>query len=432
MASATTPARALRPRALGTPRPQLGLPASVIAEGRPAIVLRWVLSRALVLTIMVFAHESDVTGDVTYYATSLHQLFHGAGLHNTLQEYPLPVLLVLLPPFLLAVGNQLAFTFLFALSMLAVDAAFTALLWFGDGRRRGDATNLWLWFVPALGPLAYFRFDLVPAVLAGGAVLAAIRRPALAGSLTALGAALKLWPAVMLPTFLIRRGDRRAVLAGFLSTGILVGGVALALGGLRRTLSPLHWQSARGLQIESVPATPLMLARAVHPVGVWTVRVSKYKAFEIFGAGSRLLITVSTVLTALGGLLLVSLWLRALRVGRPSAETLGWLFLATALIVTVTNKTLSPQYLLWLGGPVAALAVRAPADNAVRTFGRVLMVTAVATQLTFPIGYNALLKTHSLMPLVAVDLALRNALLLWLAWFSVRQVWRQTARPAVE
>ena len=89
---------------------------------------------------------------------------------------------VLLPQFLLGFGNQVAFTILFALSMLAVDAAFTGLLWRADGRRRGDATNLWLWFVPALGPLAYFRFDLVPAVLAGGAVLAAIRRPAMAGA----------------------------------------------------------------------------------------------------------------------------------------------------------------------------------------------------------------------------------------------------------
>ena len=63
-----------------------------------------------------------------------------------------------------------------------------------------------------------------------------------------------------------------------------------------------------------------MLARAVHPVGVWTIRLSKYKAFEIFGAGSKLLITVSTVLTVLGGLLLITLWWRALRLRTPSAR----------------------------------------------------------------------------------------------------------------
>jgi hypothetical protein len=232
----------------------------------------------------------------------------------------------------------------------------------------------------------------------------------------------------MLPTFLIRRADRRQVLIGFLSTGIGIGAIALLIGGLRRTLSPLHWQSARGLQVESVAATPLMAARIFHPVGIWSIRLSQYKAFEIYGAGRNLLLTATTVATVLGGLLLIALWWRALQVRTPSAETLGWIFLATALIVTITNKTLSPQYLLWLGGPIAALAVRAPADHAVRTFGRVLMVTAVATQLVFPIGYNALLKTHSLMPLVALDLIARNLLLIWLTWYAVRQVLRQTAR----
>jgi len=411
------------------PLPQLELPQAIVAQGRYSIAMRWLLSRALTLAILVFGHESDVTGDVKYYARSLHQLFEGGGLRNTLQEYPLPVFVVILPQFLLGFLNEVAFSILFALSMLIVDAVFTGFLWRGDRRRRGDATNLWLWFVPAIGPLAYFRFDLVPAMLAGGAILAAIRRPAMAGALTACGAALKLWPVVMLPAFLIRQGDRRRVLAGFFGAGVLIGGIALAAGGLSRTLSPLRWQSARGLQIESIAATPLMLARMVHPVGTWDVHVSQYKAFEIFGPGVHLASQLTTVLTVLGGLLLMTLWWRAHSAPAPSAETLGWIFLATALIVTVTNKTLSPQYLLWLGGPAAALAVRAPANPAVRTFARVLLVTAVATQLVFPLGYNALLKTHSLMPLVALDLAARNLLLLWLTWYAVRQVWIQTRRP---
>jgi hypothetical protein len=410
------------------PLRQLELPSAIVAQGRHAIVMWWLLSRSLTLTILVFGHEGDVTGDPKYYARSLHQLFEGGGLRNTLQEYPLPVFLVILPQFLLGFLNQVAFSILFALSMLAVDAVFTRFLWRGDGRRRGDATNLWLWFVPAIGPLAYFRFDLVPAVLAGGAVLVAIRRPAVAGALTAFGAALKLWPVVMLPTFLIRRGDRRQVLAGFFGTAVLIGGAAVALGGIERTLSPLRWQSARGLQIESIAATPLMLARMIDPVGTWEVRLSPYKAFEIFGPGVHLASQLTSVLTVLGGLLLVTLWWRAHSAPAPSAETLGWIFLATTLIVTVTNKTLSPQYLLWLGGPAAALAVRAPANPAVRTFARVLLVTAVATQLVFPVGYNALLKTHSNMWLVTLDLALRNVLLVWLTWYAVRQVWIQTRR----
>jgi hypothetical protein len=410
------------------PLRELRLPDEIIGHGGKSIALRWVLSRALTLAIMSFFHEADVSGDVQYYARSLHQMFSGGSIQDTLQEYPLPVFGVLLPQFLLGFLNQVAFTILFVLSMLLVDATFARLLWRADGRHRGDATNLWLWFVPAIGPLAYFRFDLVPAVLAGGAVLVAIRRPAVAGALTALGAGLKLWPVVMLPTFLIRRRDRRPVLVGFAVTGLLLIGVSIAIAGVRRMISPLHWQSARGLQIESVPAAPLMVARAFDH-NRWTLAISRYQAWEIFGPNVSAMVRLSSVLTVLGGIVLVTLWWRAHRAnsaGGASAETLGWVFLATALIVTITNKTLSPQYLLWLGGPIAALAVRAPANHAVRTFGRALLIAAVLTQLIYPIGYQGLTNHGALMPVWTFVLFARNALLVWLTWYAVRQVWRQT------
>jgi hypothetical protein len=408
-------------------RNALSLPDRIISEGRSAIALRWILSRGLTLSLMAFAHEGDVSGDVTYYARSLHQLFTGSSLHDTLQEYPLPVLGLLVPQFLLGFLNQIAFAMLFVASMLAVDAVFTGFLWRGDGRRRGDATNLWLWFVPAIGPLAYFRFDLVPAVLAGGAVLVAVRRPALAGVLTAIGAALKLWPAVMVPTFLIRRGDRRQVLTGFLATGIVLGGLSLLIGGSSRLLTPLKWQAARGLQIESVAATPLMTARMISH-HTWTLGISRYKAWEIFGPGVSAIVTLSSVTTLIGGALLVALWWRAHKLASPSAETLGWVFLSTALIVTVTNKTLSPQYLLWLGGPIAALAVRAPGNHAVRAFGRASLIAALLTQLVYPVGYQELTHTHWQLPIWTVLLVARNLLLLYLSWYAVHQVWVQTRR----
>jgi hypothetical protein len=416
----TTAAR--RPRSLT-------LPDLITAGDRRSLTLRWILSRALTLALLSFAHESDVAGDVRYYGRSLGQLFAGGRLHDTLQEYPLPVLALLVPQFVLGALNQVAFMVLFVVSMLAVDAAFTVLLWRGDGRHRGDATNLWLWFVPAIGPLAYFRFDLVPAVLAGGAVLFAIRRPALAGVLTALGASLKLWPAVMLPTLLIRPRDRRAVLLGFAGTGAGLALLSLVIAGAGRTVSPLTWQTARGLQIEAVSATPLMTAR-IFDSSRWPIALSRYKAFELSGPGVHLFGQLSSVLTVLGGVLLVSMWWRAHRHPEASAETLGWLFLATALIVTVTNKTLSPQYLLWLGGPIAALAVRAPADRYVRRFGRLALIAALLTQLEYPIGYNAIVKAQALMPMWMTVLAARNILLVFLTWYAVRRFWVLTRVPA--
>jgi len=411
------------PRGLSSP---LLLPDIIVAEGRRAIAWRWVLSRTLTFALLVF--ETGISGDVSYYQRSLNELFHGGTLGDTLQEYPLPVLGLLTPQYLIGLENQVAFTFLFVASMLLVDAGFTAVLWRADGRKRGDATNLWLWFAPLLGPMAYFRFDLVPAVLAGGAVLVAVRRPAVAGILTAIGGALKLWPAVMLPIFLLRRHGRREVITGFVSAGLLLALLTVGLGGIDRTLSPLRWQNSRGLQIEAVPGTVLMLGRMAHATP-WDVHVSPFKAYELFGPGVSAVLTLSPLLVVLGGLLLVVLWFRALRSGATSAETLGWLFLAASLIVTITNKALSPQYLLWIGGPIAALAVIRPADHAVRTFGRVLLVTALFTQLLFPIFYHALVLETMVMPVATMILTIRNVLLVWLTWYAVRQVWRQTQRP---
>jgi hypothetical protein len=408
--------------------PTLPLPTQIIGQGRSAILWRWILSRTLTLALLGI--EGGVAGDVFYYARSMDQLFHGGTLRTTLQEYPLPVLGLLVPQYLVGFLRQTSFVVLFVLSMLAVDAIFTSVLWRADGRRRGDATNLWLWFVPAIGPLAYWRFDLVPAMLAGGAVLVAIRRPAFAGALTAIGAALKLWPVAMIPTFLIRRTDRRPVLVGFIGTlGAITAG-AVIVGGLDRLKSPLEWQSARGLQIESIAATPLMLARAVNP-SRWDVHVSQYKSNEIFGPGVHTLVSLSNVLTLLGGLVLVALWIRAVRAPVASAEALGWIFLSTVLIVTITNKTLSPQYLLWLGGPIAALAVRAPHDDAVRSFGRTLLVTAVATQLVFPVAYHSIVTEGGGLIPGTLLLAARNVLLIYLTWFSIRQTWVRTRWTAL-
>ena len=312
--------------------------------------------------------------------------------------------------------------------MLIVDAIFTWSLWRVGGRRRSEAVKFWLWFVPAIGPMAYFRFDLVPAMLAGAAVLAAARRPAWSGALTAIGASLKLWPALMLPSFLLRRLDRRPVLQGFVLTGGAILGLTLVIGGFSRTLSPLHWQSGRGLQIESVTATPLMLAWAVHPKGTWDVRISNYKAYEIFGPGVHAMITVSTILTALGLGVLGWLWYRARQLPSVSAETVAWLFLATAAMVTITNKTLSPQYILWLGGPLAALLARWPGDREVRRAARLLLIICVLTQIVFPLSYNHLTNADEASIPSMLVLTLRNGLLVRLTWIAARRVLHQTGQ----
>ena len=111
-------------------------------------------------------------------------------------------------------------------------------------------------FVFLVGPLSYVRFDMIPAVLAGGALLAARTRPWVAGALTGLGAAIKLWPALLIPALLADKERRKPTAIGFVVVGFGLALISLVTGGLTRLFSPLTWQSGRGLQIESIWADP--------------------------------------------------------------------------------------------------------------------------------------------------------------------------------
>ncbi|MEP6599845.1 MAG: glycosyltransferase family 87 protein [Actinomycetota bacterium] len=404
------------------------LPPELTGDGPRAFVVQWLVTRAAMFALLVSV-EGSMTGDVSYYARSLRGLFRRAGVHGTLQEYPLPVLAIMVPQYLLGLMNTIAFTVLFALSMLAVDAAFTQLLWRAGGGRRTPAVMFWLWFLPAIGPIAYFRVDIIPAVLAGAALLATQRRPAVSGMLTAVGAALKLWPAIMLPIFLLRRGDRSRVAWAFVTTGAALALLSLVLGGWRRSVSPLSWQAGRGLQIESVPAGPLMLARMVHPHGIWHTPLSIYKAFEITGAGVRIVLILSTLATAAGIIVLAVLWNRCRRMPELTTPLLGWLLLATAAVITVTNKVLSPQYVIWLAGPLAIMVVLRPGEPAVRRAIRLLLLIAVLTQLTYPLLYPQLLNVRWMTPIATLVLEARNAVLLVFTWQVCRETWR-VAMPA--
>ena len=231
------------------------------------------------------------------------------------------------------------------------------------GRRHDHAIDFWLIFVFLIGPLSYLRFDILPAVLAGGALLAARRRPWITGALTGLGAAIKLWPALLIPAFLSYKPDRRRAGLAFVAVGFGLALVSLIFGGWSRLISPLTWQSDRGLQIESIWATPLMIVRAI-PAARLGRRHLQVPGVRDLRAGRRAWVTISTVATLLGLAMIVALWVRAFRAGGSTPIAIGFVIMSTVAIMTVTNKTLSPQYLLWLGGPMAAmLLLRADASD---------------------------------------------------------------------
>ncbi len=173
----------------------------------------WLLTRILVLWLLV-GRESWVTGDVAYFAQSLAAV-PDAGLGRTLVEYPLPGVVLVALPWLLAEWSGLpgAYAALVAVFALAADAAFTVLLYRCAGASRRAALAVWLLAVPLLGATTYARFDLVPGILAGVGLLLLARRPRVAAASAAVATALKLWPVLVLPALAARPAVRRPVLS---------------------------------------------------------------------------------------------------------------------------------------------------------------------------------------------------------------------------
>ena len=396
-------------------------------RGPRMIVIGWLITRLLMLVILA-SFESFVVGDVYYYHRKINALF-SAGLDRTLYEYPTPVVWILWLPYGASLGNRVGYLVAFIIFMLALDALFTYALWRSAGQRHGTAIDFWLIFVPLIGPLSYLRFDMLPAVLAGGALLAARRKPWVTGALTGLGAAIKLWPALLIGAFMSYRADRRPAGIAFVVVGFGLALISLIFGGWLRLISPLTWQSDRGLQIESIWATPLMLARAVKP-DYWTVDMSRYQAYEIFGSGVEAWVMISNIATLFGLALIILVTIRAFRYDGSTPVAIGFVIVAIVAIMTITNKTLSPQYLLWLGGPMAALLAFRPQalageQPAINRMAGQLLILALLTQLVYPLLYDSYLglEGHAMIIIATIVTAIRNLALVaftleacWLAW----------------
>lgn len=391
--------------------------------GPALLLLLFVVTR--LVTYVLWQHPSAefVANDVGYYGFHLHHLSEGAD--DVMREYPPPAVWILQLIYTVGGGWE-TWQPLYAATMLVLDGAVAASL---IRRDRMEAALFWILFTAANGAIVWFRFDLIPAALVAWACVFLVTRPAVTGALVGAGAAIKFWPALLLLPMLapepLRRPGRDRVL-GFLAMGGGLGVVSLAIEGWTRNTDPLTWQGDRGLQIESIPATGINIIRTYTDSPHWTVRLSDYNALELFGPGVDAMLTLSTVLTVGSILLTVALAVLLIR-RRAEAPAVLLAMLAVVLATIVANKTLSPQYVLWLGGPVAALLL-SDLQPRLRRHVVVLAVTLVVvgglTQYTYPWGaYGIMAIPLGSGPEMAV-LVLRNltliAMLVHVVWLTAQ------------
>ena len=378
-----------------------------------ALVAVWLLTRAVVLVGSrargLYPYQDDPF-EISVLA-GWGAAFAGDGglvpLRDGPWEYPLGAVPVVLLPALL---DGAPYVLGFVAQVVLWDAALLLLLAV-VGLRGGSLAGAWLWVaaVPLLGPVALARFDVVPTALA---VAGLASPPGLAGALLAAGAAVKVWPALLLPLVLALRPGRGRVLAGALAVGGSALAVAAVAGVLGQVLSPLAYQRERGLEVESVPALPLVLARAA---GDDRVVVSfGYGSYQVDGPWAGALLTVSSVGTAL---VVVAVALLTWRTRSQRAL----LPLAVLLVsgVLLFDKVLSAQYPVWLAGLVA-LALCRP-RSPLRAAVPPLLGVLVLTHLVYPLAVQDLLAGRAAP---AALLAVRDALLVVLVVVAARAAWR--------
>src|SRR5450759_875418 len=383
---------------------------------RPRLLLlaAWLLSRAALLVALV-AGTTMVLGDVVLYQGWVRGMTSGHGLpvHDERWQYPPGAVVVLL-----IAGLEPRYMWgLVGVVFVADAAVFFALL-------RGQSplgAAVWVVGPSLLGPLTYARFDVVPTAFAVCGLLWG-RRPVLAGAALAIGGWVKVWPVLLLGAL----RDRRAVPGALLGAVVASIGVVLALaatGQLGGATAFLAFQQARGLQVESVAATPFMVARAL---GIGPPPVYQYGAMEVATAGRDIAVAVCTAGEAMVLVFFAAAALRAWRrpppaagpqaAGPPTAGQAGAdRALALVLGLMVTSRVLSPRYLLWALG-LAATAV-AMGSRRQWTTAVLLLVAAAASHLVYPVLYSGVLSGR---PLPTGVLVVRNLLLIAATVSAVR------------
>jgi len=403
-----------------------------------SVLIGWIVSRAIMMALL-WSLEFVVMNDVNYYFTNI-KTSTVLGVGYALPEYPLPVAALLSLPYVLSFGNIVAYRVGFVVMMLFVDALFTRQLYVHQGRRNTSAVTLWLAAAPLLGPLMITRFDLIPGVLVAASLLWLQSNAHRSGAAIALGTGIKLWPLLVLPAIAAPLRSRLRVVIGSLVTAAILITASLAVGGWERFISPLQYQTDRGLQIEAPISLPLMAA--------WAFRKAPWQVFfsdtshsvEVSGPGAAFLLHLATALTALALITIVVFSWRAWRAQNTITPSAIALIAFTSIgVVILTNKVFSPQYIQWLA-PAAIAAVALTYRGAseasdhdvddidLRRATTILLLVGLLTQMIYPLLYDWVSQDQPTNPVGVLLLIIRDLALAYVVYYFARRAWRASSR----
>lgn len=244
-----------------------------------------------------------------------------------------------------------------------------------------------------IGHVFMARYDVWPAALTAAALAAGVRgRYRLAGAALGLGAAAKIYPALLVPVLLIVAARHRGVRESIMSAASAVGAAAIVflpflLASWSATWDNLRLQFGGGLQVETLASSVLVMTRHIvdglgvlglPPPSELTVRPEEHGLGRDVLVGPGIEATTTTMNVLLVTVLCV-LWLALARSKSDPREDLVRYSAASIAAALVLGTVLSAQYVTWLIPLVPLVAGR---RGMLATLS--LVVAALLTHAWFP------------------------------------------------
>lgn len=358
---------------------------SFLKNYSPASIIEGMKSRGVPVSIINLAESQNTSGSF----------------RNLPYEYPL---LSIVPFSLGLIAPTAWYHIAFAIWMLLL----AAIIFFVLSKTRSTSAAIAFAFYLVIGNWgsAAARFDLVPAALIlGSVILAARTKWKWAFALLALATVFKFFPVVLVIPFLIAQqkqysekwysGHRWSALGVYCGICVVMTLVSLSLN-IADTINPFLYFINRPIQVESAPATLLWLGKFLgYPIQI----IQTYGSVNVISALSHKVSLLSTLCLAVG--LLYTFWLQ----WRDKLD-IYTASLLTVLIIIITGKVFSPQYLIWIA-PLLAFVGKAN-WKWLMTWG----IVGLLTTWVYPIMYDsAPLKYVPLLPAFYPVVLVRNLLI---------------------
>ena len=361
-------------------------------------------------------------GDLSLYDYWAYQVDNGTGVYGLVSEWVYPAL-AFVPIWIAGALNLVSYEVSWLAVVFVLNTAAVLLL----VRRESNggvftgtkASWAFLSALLFLGPVAVSRIDSVSAALAILGLVAINRNTTgIAAALFTIAGWIKIWPVALFVAMIavFKKRLQAITVATIISASII--GIGLLAGGTK-VFGFVLQQQERGIQIESVMATPWM----------WLAKFGSANIFfddsiltnQISGPSVQELAAVSNYLLFIALAITVLLAIRAVRAGRNRTQVFALAALTGVLDLIVFNKVGSPQFMIWLAVPLVGLVFFGINKSKVAlAMGSAILLL---TQLVYPVFYIELLGLE-IMPLVL--LTVRNLLLVALLIWANTQLLKKT------